>query len=149
MILSMSCHRDFSRLYYTISPIMAWGFEKLPVWKPTISKLGPEDMQASYHHPRHPQIKIQRYATIKSNLYLWKFQKSPEQLMKFLPTLPFRFLSHNSSNRKGEGSSIVVDSVYSSWSRHVSRRTKIVTSGYQARHIKCRIQLRGGRERER
>ena len=77
--------------------------------------------------------------------------------MKFLPTSPFRFLSHNSNNRKRRGASVVVNSSYSSWSSHVSRRTKtatsgdqartkIVTSGDQARHIKCHIQPRGERE---
>ena len=46
-IFSMSCHKDFSCLCRMISPIMARGFEKMPIWKPMISRSGPIDTQAS------------------------------------------------------------------------------------------------------
>ena len=59
-------------------------------------------------HPHHPQVKFKRYEMIKSNLSLWQLPESPGQLVEFLPTSSFWFLSHNSSYYKGNGASVVV-----------------------------------------
>ena len=116
---------------------MAWGFEKMPIWESTISRLGPEDTQANFHPSTSSpgqNLKI-HYDQVKS--FLRKSQKSSEQLMKFLPTSPFWFLSHNSSNRKGEGAYVVVNSDFSLESRvppHQDCHKWRSRSPYQASH---------------
>ena len=97
-------------------------------------------------HPRHPQIKFQRYTMIKSNFPLHQLSREFRALNGFLPTSPFWFLSYESSNHKGDGASIVVNFGNSPGSSHVSRHTKSIwrpSSPHQVSHSALRRETSG------